>query len=191
MKKGPKEEAVQNDDHGIADDPRPGQQPEASPDARGIEKADDVGIAAEAGDKGIAVDGGKEEGLELEAAIREIASISMEWGGPLPDPGSLKQYDPSVQDKIVEWADRKVTATYDDESRRQDRLVEAEIRQGRNGQAASTFIMVLALVLAAVVGVATGNAVMSGAFLMLPFATIIGNLFKPVASTRKSEKEED
>ena len=80
---------------------------------------------------------------------------------------------------------------YDDESRRQDKLVEAEIRQGRNGQIASTAIMILALLLAAIVGIVTSNAVMSGAFLVLPFATIIGNLFKPVASTRKSEKEKD
>lgn len=115
----------------------------------------------------------------------------MEWGGPLPAPGSLKQYDQSVQEKIVEWADRRVTAIYDDESRRQDKLVEAEIRQGRNGQAASIAIMILALLLAAIVGVSTGNAVMSGAFLLLPFATIISNLFKPVASTRKNEKEKD
>ncbi len=183
---------MRNDDHGIADDSRPGQQPEASPDARGIEKADDVGIAAETSDKSIAVDGGREEeGLELEAAIREIASISTEWVGPLPTPGSLGQYDRNVQEKIVEWADRKVAAVYDDESRRQDKLVEAEIRQGRNGQIASTAIMILALLLAAIVGIVTSNAVMSGAFLVLPFATIIGNLFKPVASTRKSEKEKD
>ncbi len=84
-----------------------------------------------------------------------------------------------------------MAAVYDDESRRQDKLVEAEIRQGRNGQIASTAIMILALLLAAIVGIVTSNAVMSGAFLVLPFATIIGNLFKPVASTRKSEKEKD
>ena len=86
--------AVRNDDHGIADDSRPGQQPEASPDARRIDKADDVGTAAETGDKSVAVDGGREEeGLELEAAIRDISSISTEWVGPLPIPGSLGQFD--------------------------------------------------------------------------------------------------
>lgn len=107
----------------------------------------------------------------------------------MPTPGSLKQYDQDVQKKIVEWADRKVTAIYDDESKRQDRLVEAEIKQGRNGQIASTAIMLVALVLAAAVGIITNNAVMSGAFLVLPFATIISNLFRPVRSSKKNEKE--
>lgn len=48
--------------------------------------------------------------------------------------------------------------------------------------------MLAALVLAAVVGILTNNAVMSGAFLVLPFATIISNLFKPVRSSKKKEK---
>lgn len=49
--------------------------------------------------------------------------------------------------------------------------------------------MLVALVLAAAVGIITNNAVMSGAFLVLPFATIISNLFRPVRSSKKNEKE--
>lgn len=109
------------------------------------------------------------------------------WSGLLPDPDSFGKYPEHVQDSMVAWNDAKII----DESKRQDKLVEAEIRQGRNGQIASTAIMILALLLAAIVGIVTGNAVMSGAFLVLPFATIIGNLFKPVASAKKSEKEKD
>lgn len=175
---------------GFVDDPRPGQQRETQEDARGIQKKDDDGISPEGSVEIIENDNKEGEEERLEAALQEIAAISTEWIGPLPTPGSLGQYKDDVQDKIVEWADRKVKALYDDESERQDRLVDAEIRQGMVGQIASAAIMIIALVLAAVVGMVTGNAVMSGAFLVLPFATIIGNLFKPVRSgKKKSEKD--
>lgn len=68
-------------------------------------------------------------------------------------------------------------------------MTDAEIKQGRFGQIASTAIMLSAILAAAVCGIATGNAVMSGAFLVLPFATIIGNLFKPVNSRRRSSRK--
>ena len=181
---------MEDEHHGTVDDPRHGQQPEAPSDARGIQEADDAGVPSKAGGEGAAVPHGREEdSLRIEDAIREIVSVSMEWAGPLPTPGSLSKYEPDVQDKIIEWADRKVTAMCDDESRRQDKLVDAEIRQGRNGQIASTVIMLSALVLAAVVGIVTGDAVMSGAFLILPFATIIGNLFKPIRTSKKNTDE--
>lgn len=36
----------------------------------------------------------------------------------------------------------------------------------------------------------TGNAAMSGAFLILPFTTIIGQLFRPVLSGRGKQKKQ-
>jgi len=50
--------------------------------------------------------------------------------------------------------------------------------------------MLAAIAGATATGIATGNAVISGAFLVLPFATIIMNLFKPARHRSRTTKED-
>ena len=83
---------------------------------------------------------------------------------------------------LLGFVDREIRAQFDDESRRQDSLTAAEIRQSQRGQLLSVFIIVITIVAAGVVGIIVRDAAMVGAFLALPFAAIIGNLFRPVIS---------
>lgn len=55
-------------------------------------------------------------------------SVTQQWAGMLPPPKSFNAYSPDAQRMILDWADRQTRAVFDDESKRQDRLVEAEIR---------------------------------------------------------------
>lgn len=110
----------------------------------------------------------------------------------LPHPKSFNAYNADAQRMILDCADRQTRAVFDDESKRQDRLVEAEIRQGLVGQVLSALVILASIAASVVVGIMTRNATMSGAFLVLPFTTIIGQLFRPVLSGRgKREKRDD
>ena len=91
---------------------------------------------------------------------------------------------------ILDCADRQTRAVFDDESKRQDKPVEAEIRQGLVGQMLSAFVILASITASAVAGIMTGNAAMSGAFLILPFTTIIGQLVRPVLSGRGKQKKQ-
>ena len=53
--------------------------------------------------------------------------------------------------------------------------------------------MLFSIIAALIAGIITQNAIISGAFLVLPFATIIGQLFKPVhrKSDHESQKKKD
>ena len=108
----------------------------------------------------------------------------------LPHPKSFNAYNAEAQRMILDCADRQTRAVFDDESKRQDKLVEAEIRQGLVGQMLSAFVILASITASAVAGIMTGNAVMSGAFLVLPFTTIIGQLFRPVLSGRGKQKKQ-
>lgn len=113
----------------------------------------------------------------------------------MPHPKSFNAYNAEAQRMILDCADRQTRAVFDDESKRQDKLVEAEIRQGLVGQVLSASVILASIMASAAVGIMTGNAAMSGAFLVLPFTTIIGQLFRPVLSGRgkreKREKQDD
>ena len=54
----------------------------------------------------------------------------------------------------------------------------------------SAFVILASITASAVAGIMTGNAAMSGAFLILPFTTIIGQLFRPVLSGRGKQKKQ-
>lgn len=80
----------------------------------------------------------------------------------LPPPKSFNAYSSDAQRMILDWADRQTRAVFDDESKRQDRLVEAEIRQAVVGQGLSAFVILASIAASVVVGIMTGNAAMSG-----------------------------
>ena len=86
--------------------------------------------------------------------------------GKLPHPDVFNAYPPEIQRKIMEWVDRDVKARRDDESRRQDELMRAEVESNRRKQMFPTIITVLALVCAAVTGVVTQNPLFPLVFLL-------------------------
>lgn len=54
----------------------------------------------------------------------------VQWSGMLPDSKSFRQYPPEVQQKLCDWNDASTV----DESIRQDRLVDLEIKTAVRGQ---------------------------------------------------------
>ena len=103
----------------------------------------------------------------------------------LPNPEVFNAYPPEVQRKIVEWTDRDVKARRDDESRRQDELMRAEVSRNRSKQVFPVLITVLALVCATITGIATGNPLFPLVFLLVPVALIAAR----IASDDSEEKE--
>lgn len=63
----------------------------------------------------------------------------------LPHPKSFNAYNAEAQRMILDCADRQTRAVFDDESKRQDKLVEAEIRQGLVGQMLSAFVILASI----------------------------------------------
>ena len=105
----------------------------------------------------------------------------------LPHPDVFNAYPPEIQRKIMEWIDRDVRARRDDESRRRDEIMRAEVERTRRSQMLPAIIVVLALVCGVVSGVWTGNPLFAIAFLIVPLA-VIGALL--AGGARKNSSRE-
>lgn len=123
----------------------------------------------------IGFDGGTADlsGLDVatNGAVEQFLSEDGEYG-KLPHPDVFNAYPPEVQRKIMEWTDRDVKARRDDESRRRDEVMRAEVDRDRRRQMFPTIITVLALACAAVTGVVTQNPLFPLVFLLVPLAVI-------------------
>ena len=75
-----------------------------------------------------------------------------------------------------------------DESNRQNQLVKAEIDQSRKGMWVSAGLFAVALLMSFISFLATSSPWSFG-FLAVPVATIIANLFEPIASRSSRDKE--
>ena len=75
-----------------------------------------------------------------------------------------------------------------DESNRQNQLVKAEIDQSRKGMWVSAGLFAVALLMSFISFLATSSSWSFG-FLAVPVATIIANLFEPIASRSSRDKE--
>lgn len=102
-----------------------------------------------------------------------------------PDPEVFNSYPVEVQRKIMEWTDRDIKARRDDESRRRDELMRAEVARERMKQVVPAVVIILAIACAAVTGVITANPLFSAAFLVIPLTVIIGGF---VLDKRSSSK---
>lgn len=91
----------------------------------------------------------------------------------LPSPEIFNAYPPEVQRKIMEWTDRDFRARREDESRRQDAILRANIARDRSKTIVPVLIIVLAIVCALVTGIYTRNAIFSIAFLVVAVVVII------------------
>ncbi len=118
----------------------------------------------------------------LEAIVG--ASYSFQWSGMLPSPDEFNKYDEQTRERICRWNDAFTV----DESARQDRLVDNEIKQQETG-VAMTFVLVVAFGLAAFVSFLITRDIASFGFLSVPLLNFLGNLFKPVLS--KSSRGEE
>ncbi len=164
-------------------DSRPRPDREASQEARGISKQD--AIEASSPERYLRDDGAVLEGkpsLEASAHVTGIQAVRQEYEGILPPPEYFNEYSPNAQEVLLEIARSQVQAAFIDESRRQDELTQAEIKQGYRGQILSTIIIVSAFASATVVIAVTGNAFVGTILAGIPLVSIIGSLFKPSKS---------
>lgn len=92
----------------------------------------------------------------------------------LPHPDVFNSYPPEVQRKIMEWTDRDIRARRDDESRRQDAVLRANIAREKTKTAVPVAIIILSIVCAAITGLYTRNAIFVIAFLAVAVVVIVG-----------------
>lgn len=105
------------------------------------------------------------------------AEVSYMYSGLLPIADRFYEYTPEDRERICRWND----AWTIDESKRQDRLVDNEIRQSRVGTILTFVLMVFFGVLTLCSFLITGNVASFG-FLAVPVLNVLGNMMKPVFS---------
>lgn len=123
---------------------------------------------------------------DIEAIYRELHVTS----GPLPGAEEYKQYPPEVQAHILECHNAEVKAVFTDESARQDRLVDAEVKRDKLMLVLS-FIIEAILAVGPIVGFAiTGYKEMLWAYTVLG-ASLIGNVVININSKKHRDDHED
>ena len=110
--------------------------------------------------------------------------VSESYSGMLPKPDDFNKYPINVQERMCRWND----AFTIDESKRQDRLVDAEIEQARKGMWISCMLFALAMLFCLVCFLITGSQWSFG-FLAVPVVSMIVNLFEPIASRSSRDKK--
>lgn len=105
--------------------------------------------------------------IDLEVTRVLEAEFGVAHVGPIPDPATLEAYPLAVKDKIIEWQDRKIKAMFDDESKRQDDIVAAEIRRGNRGQWLSFVINAVLIFGTLIAFVVTGKPSVFWAYTLL------------------------
>lgn len=172
---------MSDDTHEHIHDPLPGHNGESASDARGIEKSDDGGLASSEGGERLDGNGGQTDLIEREAAeVTQIAAQFQEYNSLLPPANEFNSYNPDGQKMLMELASRQIKAAYDDESRRQDRLVTAEIVQSYLGLIISGIIIFGSIVAATIVSMNSGLWGVAVALVSIPFVAIISHIFRPV-----------
>lgn len=123
---------------------------------------------------------------ELVRAISMLvqSGISESYSGMLPRPSDFNKYPADVQERMCRWNDAFTV----DESNRQNQLVKAEIDQSRKGMWVSAGLFAVALLMSFISFLDTSSPWSFG-FLAVPVATIIANLFEPIASRSSRDKE--
>ena len=107
----------------------------------------------------------------------------MTYSGALPMPELFNMYDADTRERICRWND----ATTIDESRRQDMLVENEIRQQERGATLTMTLMAMFALLSFGAFVYTREPI-SFTFLSVPCMSVVGNVLRPVFSKSSRRK---
>lgn len=119
------------------------------------------------------------------AVIAQAISHSESWSGLLPRPDSFQKYPEHVQERMMRWNDSFTS----DESKRQDKLVDAEIEQARKGPNRALLIVLVGMALAAWAGIGQGNIALAGIFMGAPVLMFAVNLIQTTRS--KSSRPEN
>lgn len=134
-----------------------------------------------------------EEAFAQEIANKEVEKvmdlIAVHRESLLPPAEEFNSYNDNAQKALLDVLDRQTKAIFDDESIRQDKLTDGEIKQSRMGQILSAVIIVVAIASSTVIALSGGSTVVAGIMMAFPFAAIIGNLFIPAKS--KSSRGKD
>ena len=99
------------------------------------------------------------------------------YSGLLPAPQHYLEYDAETRERMCRWND----AFTIDESKRQDKLVDNEIKQQNRGAWMTFALLILFSVMSFIAFMVTKNAA-SFWMLSVPVANVIGNLIVPVLS---------
>lgn len=113
-------------------------------------------------------------------------NVSEAYSGMLPRPKDFNQYSKDIQEKMCQWNDAFTV----DESRRQDKLVDAEIWQSRKSMWLSVGLFFLTIVLAFVAFIVTENP-WSFSLLSVPIVSTLANMFIPVGSQSSREHKKN
>jgi hypothetical protein len=104
----------------------------------------------------------------------------------LPPPGDFNQYEPDVRERMMRWND----ATTVDESHRQDRLVDEQIRQARLCPTRSLVVVLAAMILAAVSVFGFNNTLGAAIFMAAPLFLFAQRLLGSVRSRSSSHEDQ-
>ena len=123
-----------------------------------------------------------------EAAATLIAAGSVSYSGVLPRAEDFVQYPSEVQERMCRWND----AFTIDESQRQDRLVDNEIKQASKSMWITFVLFLVTMVLSFVSFIWTTSG-WSFSFLAVPVMSMVSNMTKPVfsRSSREDNKNEE
>lgn len=105
------------------------------------------------------------------------------YSGMLPAPQHYRDYDAGTRERMCRWNDAFTV----DESKRQDKLVDNEIKQQNRGSWMTFFLLILFSVMSFVAFIITRDAA-SFWMLSVPVANVIGNLVVPVLSRSSRSK---
>lgn len=116
--------------------------------------------------------------------VAQAMSATSSWSGLLPRPEVFSQYPMEVQERMMRWND----AWSSDESKRQDKLVEAQIEQARKGPNRSLFVSLFGMALAAIAVFKYNNNIAAGIFLGPPLLLYAGSFVKSARSHSSADE---
>ena len=120
----------------------------------------------------------------IEAGIiskSETEMMSVAYSGMLPHPSIYEMYDDETRERMCRWNDAYTI----DESKRQDKLADFEIKVRSRAQWISALLMVAAFACAIVTYALYQNTMLSCAFIAVPFITVLANGVQSIVPNKR------
>ena len=170
-----------NDDFGAIDDARSRRVEEDPEDARGkrAQHGDDASAqtlgsdGSQLGELTETISSKIEELPPRDLIGLLLATQTREWQGLLPPPNDYNRYPEDAKKRMLAWNDAQIV----DGAKRNDKLANAEIKQGAREQWLSFILNALFISAAFFAFVITGNAA-SLSFLAVPGVTVAVNIYR-------------
>lgn len=116
----------------------------------------------------------------------ETEMMSVAFSGMLPHPSIYKMYDAETRERMCQWNDAYTI----DESKRQNKLIDLEIKIRARAQWMSMCLMAFAFICAVVTYALYHDAIFSVAFIAVPFITVLANGIQAVKpKTRTNDNQ--